>query len=235
MTMDVSARLSIVLALLLPLYSTLTSANMVVDSAIIHFESGKSSHHDITVRNTGDQPLYIKVTPTLIKNPGTEKQQREKIINPKLGGLLVSPNKLVIAPGGRKRIRFVNLKPNRNTEGVYRVTIEPVTGKLVAQQTGIKILIGYEILVLAQPRGPNTNLIAQRNGKILTLTNSGNTNLFLFQGKQCPPDHTDIEKCKPLRDKRLYPGNQWEYSLPDDGPVHYQLSVANKNSMQSIP
>lgn len=235
MAKELTFRLWLGLACLLTLFPTASLADMILNNSIIHFEPGKPSRQDIMVENSADEPLYIKVTPYSILNPGTEQQNREKIINPKESGLLVSPNKLVVPPGGRKLIRFVNLNPRGDKESVYRVTIEPVTGELVGKETGLKLLIGYEVLVLAQPVKLNPRLVAKRAGKTLSLSNQGNTNIYLMQGKQCPGENTAAEDCTTLRDKRLYPGNKWTVSLPHDGPLQYQLAIGTKNSLRPIP
>ncbi|HIE00145.1 MAG TPA: hypothetical protein EYP59_07625 [Thiotrichaceae bacterium] len=187
------------------------------------------------VKNNQNTPLYIKVTPYSILNPGTDKQSREKITNPKKSGLLVSPSKLVVPPNGRKLVRILNLDPKRHQHGVYRISVEPVAGKLVGGKTGLKLLIGYELLVLAQSNNPEPKLVAKRNGTNLKLSNEGNTDIYLIQGKQCPSQSTNVEDCTLLRSGRLYPGNKWTVSLPHDKPVEYQLSVGTRYSLQSIP
>ena len=233
MSKEIILRLSLGLACLLTLSPSL--AEIILNNSIIHFEPGQPNRQDIAVENTANEPLYLKVTPYSILNPGTEEQSREKIVNPKKSGLLVSPNKLVVPPKSRKLIRFLNLNSKRDQEGVYRVTVEPVVGQLVAKKTGLKILIGYEVLVLAQPVSPEPKLVAKRDGKSLKLSNKGHTNIHLLRGKQCPPHSTNAEDCKSLRTGRLYPGNEWTISLPQDGPVQYQLAIGKQHSMRSIP
>jgi len=235
MSKELTVRLLLGLACLLTLSPAASLADLILNKSVLHFEPGKPNRQDIVVTNNADKPLYLKVTPYSILNPGTDQQNREKIINPKESGLLVSPNKLVIPPKGRKLIRFLNLKPKRNQEGVYRVSVEPVAGKLIAKKTGLKILIGYEVLVLAQPVNPEPKLVAKRGGKRLKLSNQGNTNIYLLQGKQCSAQSTNAEDCASLRDGRLYPGNKWTITLPHDGPLQYQLAVGTKNSLRSIP
>ncbi len=217
------------LALPLPI-----QAEMQIDNSIVVFEPDKPARQDITVSNTGEQPLYIQVTPYAIEHPGTTRQKREKIVDPRKAGLLVSPNKLVVPPGGKKRVRFVNLDPARTEEGVFRVTIEPVAGKLQASDTGIKVMVGYEVLVLAQPKNPTPDIVATREGSRLVLRNNGNTNAYLFRGRQCSSPQTDVESCTSLRDRRLYPGNEWVLELPHDGPVEFHLAVGNKNTLKTF-
>jgi len=209
-------------------------AEMQLDNFIIVFEPGQPARKDVTVSNTGEQPLYLKVTPFAIEQAGTSRQTRRKIVDPRKAGLLITPNKLVIPPGGRKRIRFVNLDPARSEEGVFRVTIEPVAGELQASASGVKVMVGYEVLVLAQPHNPRPDIRATRDGNRLVLHNRGNTDVYLFRGKQCRSSEGATESCTELRDRRLYPGNEWVLELPHDGPVEFHLAIGNKNTLKTF-
>lgn len=211
------------------------SANMVVSNSIIHFGPDQPGREDVEIENPTSEPMYIQVAPSVVRNPGTDAETREPITNPRQAGLLVSPNKLVIPPGGRKLVRFVNLNPMASEEQVYRVAITPVVDKVSANETGVKILIGYEVLVLTQPVNARPGLVAERRGKTLSFRNEGNTNVLLREGYQCPPDTEDKEQCEPLSGKRIYPGNQWSIDLPLDRPVEYYLAVGRKNSVAVYP
>ena len=235
MSKELILKLLLGLACLLMLSPATSLAGMTLDKSVIHFEPGKPKRQDVVVKNNDNKPLYIKVTPYSIINPGTDKQSREKIINPKKSGLLVSPNKLVVPPHGKKLIRILNLDPKRHQHGVYRIAVEPVAGKLVGEKTGLKILIGYELLVLAQPKNPQPKLVAKRNGRSLKLGNEGNTDIYMMEGKQCPSKDTKAKDCTLLRSGRLYPGNEWTISLPHDQPVKYKISIGTEHSLRSIP
>ena len=210
------------------------SANMVLSEAIIHFEPGKPLRKDIEVENPSEENLYIEITPSIVVEPGTETEHRVAIVDPRESGLLVTPNKLVIPPGGRKLVRLVSLQPLGEKERVYRVTFKPVVGDLETEHIGVKILVGYEVLVLMQPAQPDPNLISNRTGKTISFQNKGNTNVLLREGKQCPDgEASDSEKCARLAGKRLYPGNSWSVDLPFNKAVDYQVSVGTKNSVKT--
>jgi len=211
------------------------SANMVLSEAIVHFEPGKPLRKDIEVTNPGDENLYVEIEPKLVLNPGTKDETRQAFSDPREGGLLVTPNKLVIPPGGRKLVRVVSLKPAGAEERVYRVTFKPVVGELENEQIGVKILIGYEVLILMQPAKPDSTLATERNGSTISFTNQGNTNVLLREGKQCPNNaSSDSEECESLRGKRLYPGNQYSVELPyKSRPVEYQMSIGTKNLVKT--
>ncbi len=224
-------------ALMCFLFAASTStvlANMVLSEAILHFEAGKPLRKDIEVENVGSETLYIQVTPTIVNDPGTEKEERVEFKNPREAGLLVSPNKIVVPPNSRKLVRFVVLKQPRETDAVYRVTFKPITNKLVSEkdQIGVKIVIAYQVLVLVQPPNPKPNLVANREGNTLHFKNKGNTNILLREGKQCPQDSKNEEDCEILRGNRLYAGNEWSVELPSSLPVEYYLSIGKKNSIE---
>jgi len=167
--------------------STVSQADMVLNKSILYFEKGSPNQQDVEIENVGTDPLYIKVTPHLVRDPGTDKQVREAYDDPTKAGLLVSPNKLVIKPGSRKLVRFVNLNKSSNKENVYRVSITPVVGELTGEQTGVKIIIGYEVLVLVSPDNSQPELTHTRNGKTLVVKNNGTRNVLLREGIQCLP------------------------------------------------
>lgn len=218
-----------VLVVLLP---TVSIADITVDKSILRFDGQSSKRQDVVVSNLGDDTAYVQVTPYLIKNPGMPNEVREKIKNPKSAGLLVSPSKLALAGGGRKLVRFVNLNPTRPEEGVYRVAIEPVAGPVDASQTGLMVLVGYEVLVLAAPADEKPDLVAERNGRTLTLNNRGNVNLYFWDGKQCAGSDQD---CEPLGDKRLYPGTTVKMTLPRDLPVEFQIAQGTQSDLKRVP
>jgi len=207
-------------------------ADMVLNKSIVYFEPRESNKQDIEIENVGTEPLYIKVEPKIVKQPGTDQQIREPYNDPTKSGLLVSPNKLVIPPGGRKLVRFVNLRPNTTEEQVYRVGISPVVGDLVEGQSGVKILIGYEVLVLVHAINGASELVHMRSGKTLEIENKGNRNVLLREGIQCPNEEENEDNCDHIPGKRLYPGNKWKVELPNDMPVKFFLNSGYKNSVK---
>jgi len=225
----------VLLCILFALPLSPLSANMVLSEAIIHFEPGKPLRKDIEVENPSAENLYVEITPAVVAEPGTKSEQRIAITDPRESGLLVTPNKLVVPPGGRKLVRLVSLEPLGNEERVYRVTFKPVVGDIESDHIGVKVLIGYEVLVLMQPASPEPNLVTKRSGNSLSFENKGNTNVLLREGKQCPNGVSqDSEKCQSIRGKRLYPGNSWSVDLPYNKPVDYQMSVGTKNSIKTF-
>ncbi|MBT8098969.1 MAG: hypothetical protein KJO82_04425 [Gammaproteobacteria bacterium] len=207
-------------------------ANMVLSNVILHFEAGEPTRQDIEIENIGDESLYVDVRPHVVEHPGTGQERRVFIADPREAGLLVTPNKLVVPPGGRKLVRFVDLKPGHSEERVYRVAVTPVTGELEARASGLKILVGYEVLVLAQPAAPNPQLNGQRDGRSMTFRNDGNTNVMLREGRQCATDDTPVDDCQVLGARRLYPGNEWMVELPYDRPLEYYIGIGTRSTVE---
>jgi len=222
---------------------------MSLSQAIIHFEDGGERSRDVEVFNQGQDTLYVRVEPTIVNNPGTEQESREKYRDPRKAGLLVSPQRLVIAPGARKRIRFVRLdKPAANQKNdktspltekdrVFRVLVKPEVGELTSTQTAVKIVVAYEVLVLSQPKNAEVDLQSVYKNKQLTITNHGNTNVLLLEGHQCPDGQSqqdEINQCVKLAGKRIYAGNQWQVEVPYTTPVTYQISKGLENSIKTF-
>ncbi len=222
------------LILILSFGSMPLSADMVISQSIIYFGQDGHNQEDIEIENVGSEPLYIKVTPHIVRNPGTEQQIREAYDDPTEAGLLVSPNRLVIKPGSRKLLRFVNLNSNTDEEKVYRVSVTPVVGQLEENQTGVKIVIGYEVLVLVPPANGKEELVYARAGKSLQIENKGTQNILVREGIQCEPNVTDENECTVIPGKRLYPGNKWNTELTHNLPVKLYLKKGKENSIKII-
>lgn len=211
------------------------SASMALSNAIVHFEPGKSSRQDVEITNTGDEPLYVQVDPKVVLNPGTAQERREAITDPRKHGLLVTPNRLVIAPGASRALRLVKLAKQLDQERVFRITARPVSGALEADSSGLKILIGYEVLAIFYPDAPDPKLEFSRRGKTLHISNNGNTNVLLQEGFQCETPALPLEECATLPGKRVYPGTAWEVELPHDLPVRYYQSIGTRNFVETYP
>lgn len=203
--------------------------------AIVHFEDGGVTRYDVDVFSNKDENEYLVIEPKQVLDPGTPQERRVSYADPRTAGLLVTPRKMVIPPGVRKRIRFVRLDDGSGGgDKVFRVSVKPALGELAAEQSAIKIVVAYEILVLAQPQNAKPDLISERRGRTLHFHNAGNTNVFMRVGYQCPDEQTPKEECVQLPGKRLYAGNRWQVELSSDGPVEYHYSVGQRNLLATF-
>lgn len=197
-------------------------AEMVLSQVIVDLQPGKPPRDDIEVFNDGPDRMYVAADPFEIRNPGTPQEQRVPAGDPEQSGILVSPERLVLAPGEHRTIRIAAVGERSAQDRVYRVAIKPVAGPVSAGQSALKVLVGYDALVLVRPAQFTGDVTGQRSGKTLTLTNAGNTAQELFDGRQCDAAGKD---CRDLPAKRLYGGASWQQTLPFDTPVNYKAAI----------
>lgn len=221
-------------ALLLVVSSVSAFASMELNNVIFHFEPGEPSREDVEIFNPTDAPMYIQIEPKEVLAAGSDDEERKPIQDPREAGLLVTPNKLVIPPGGTKVVRMVKLGAS-DKERVYRIGAKPIVEGIESETSGLKILVGYEILAIVYPSEAEPNLDVQRDGKKLVVKNAGNANVLLREGYQCSSPKLDKEQCTALPGKRLYPGNSWELDLPEDLPVRFYQSVGTRHFVETYP
>lgn len=203
-------------------FASLARAELVLSQVIVDLAPSKPPRDDIEVFNDGPERMYVSAEPFEVRDPGTGQEQRVPVIDPQASGLLVSPQKVVLAPGERRLIRIAALGDRPAHDRVYRVAIKPVAGPITAEQSALKVFVGYDALVLVRPDQLTRDLAGERTGKTLILTNAGNTAQELFDGRQCDAAGGD---CRALPAKRLYSGARWQQTLPLEGRVTYKSAV----------
>jgi P pilus assembly chaperone PapD len=201
------------------------AADMVISQVIVDFVSPAKRRADIEILNRGRERMYIVVQPSQIVNPGQGSQSRVRIVDPGKHGLLVSPLRMILEPGQRRIVRFAALTAPKGKDRIYRVTIKPVVGKLKSKRTAVKIVVGYDLLVIQRPAKAKAKLSGSRSGKYLVVTNNGNTNALLLEGKQCP---RGSKRCAQLPARRVYPGATVRIKLRGRGPVQYLMQVGTQ-------
>jgi P pilus assembly chaperone PapD len=197
-------------------------AEMVLSQVIVDLLPDKPSAADVEVFNDGPQRMYVSAEPFEILHPGTATEARVLAGDPETSGILVSPRKLVLAPGERRIIRVAAVGSRPEQDRVYRVAIKPVAGPISANESALKVFVGYDALVIVRPAQLSAKVAGQRDGRMLALTNSGNTSEELFDGRQCDPSAKD---CRTIEAKRLYAGQTWRVALPFDTPVSYKAAA----------
>ena len=195
---------------------------MVLSQVIVDLLPGKPPREDIEVWNDGAERMYVLAEPFEIQGAGTPQEQRVPAGLPEESGILVSPQRLVLEPGERRTIRVATIGERPAADRIYRVAIRPVAGAVAAEESALKVFIGYDTLVLVRPARVTGDIEARRSGRTLVLVNAGNTAQELFEGKQCDAGGGN---CQTLPSKRLYPGASWEQALPYDTPVSYKASI----------
>jgi Mat/Ecp fimbriae periplasmic chaperone len=202
-------------------------AAMIVQQSILYFQPGDPSRQDVKITNPDAEPIYIQVEIREVINPGMPNEEIKLVTNPKDAGFLVTPNRLAIQPGSQQSIRLLNMKGLTDSERVFRVALKPVAADVEATETGVKILIGYELLVFIHPIAPKINISHMREGNKLILENIGNVNVLLSKGTQCKDDKNT--ECTELTPQRLYPGSKRIIDLQYTTPVNFVLTSGMSN------
>jgi len=193
--------------------------DMRLDRVIVDFKDAATRRTDIEVANRGKETIYVSVAPTEIIHPGAKEQERRTYRDPMEMGMLVSPTRMILEPGQSKPVRLAILERPKDSDRIYRVRISPTVGRTIAIRTGLRVLVGYDVLVMVRPENAKPEISGERNGKKLTLRNTGNSNVLLVDGKQCDTSR----KCADLPTTRLYAGTTWSVDLPSEGQVEYRL------------
>lgn len=206
-------------------------ADMLLSQVIVDLEPSEAPREDIEVYNTGSERMYVSVEPFEILNAGTKDESRFDARDPSKSNLLVSPQRIVLSPGGRRMIRVAVAGGRPLRERVYRIAIKPVAGDVISDLNAVKVLVGYDVLVLVRPAQANGELTGQRVGRNLVVRNEGNSSMEIFDGLQCDRDGND---CRSLPAKRLYAGASWEVALPHDAPAHYSAARGSSVTKMSF-
>jgi len=210
-------------------------SQLLVDRVILALKTGQRPIENVVIRNSGDQTLFVSVTPDVMIHPGLPDERREET-----GDLIVSPKRFSLDPGGQRTVRVLLKKPLGGAEQVYRVKFVPEDrgfGKDVpaissGKQTTLKVLTGIGILILVEPTEPSPKLKWKRDGDTLTFTNEGNVNIFLSEGRAC---RASGEDCSVLAVDRLYPGNTLKVKAPADTVVAYRQEIRGEFQELVIP
>jgi P pilus assembly chaperone PapD len=222
------------LFLLLLAFPFFTFADIAVVPNILEFKAEDLPRADVIVSNKGNQDDYVKVVPYAVVDPGTTKEHNVVIRNPEQGGLLVTPQRLVIPPHQQRSIRFMLTEVAPTKDKIYRVDVTPVAQQLLpnyhfkqgGKTIGVQILIGYGILAIVRPVHPHGEVELHREGKTLFLHNVGNTNVLASVNSQCIDKH-----CTPVnKSTRLYADNRWQIELPYSAPAKVSISFMEEEN-----
>lgn len=205
-------------------------AEMVLSQVIVDFADPAQSHDEIEIFNSGEERLYVLVEPSRILDAGTPEEQRVAITDPEAAGLIVSPRRLILEPGERRVVRVAVLGPPPALDHVYRVAIKPVVGAVTADTSALKVLVGYDALVIRRPASVVGEIKSDRLPNKLLVENATNTAREFYDGTQCDAAG---ENCVALPATRLYPNAKWEIELPYDTQATFKTAWG-KNSGTAV-
>jgi P pilus assembly chaperone PapD len=205
--------------IVVPLHAA--QAALALSQMVVELSPREHQRADVEAWNDGAERIYVAIDPREIVNPGTAAESSRSDPDPDKLGLLVSPARMILEPGQRKLLRIGSISAN-DRERVYRITVKPVLGQLASESSGLKVLVGYDMLVLVRPPEPRPHVSGKRSGNQLTLTNDGNVSVELAEGRAC-----DVSKrsCEDLSGGRIYAGAEKTIDVGPDRKVDYKMKV----------
>jgi P pilus assembly chaperone PapD len=225
-------RLLCLCALLAGCVAAPAQAGFIISSAIVEFTADGPRQQDIDVVSRTGENDYVVSEIYEIHHPDAPDETRQLMDDPAQSGMLVTPDRMILQAGGRKVLRFVLLRAPDAEEHIYRAVVKPVIkGVETTSHLGLKVLVGYEVMVIVRPAAIASSYAAQRHGRQLTLTNTGNTNILLQSGKQCDP----ADACQRPPVLRVYPGHSARAELPLDKPVTYAVWDGKTTDIKIFP
>jgi len=220
-------------------YTGTAQAQISVDKSVLEFNEDNLIR-DVDITNTGDFKIFLNLTVARIKNPHSSKSERIELTDPRTSPVLVSPKQLLVPPGQRKRVRIILRKVPKKYDSVYRLSIKPFTGDVQItddrppdqKSSALKILLGYDILLLARPKDAVGKLAVKRTSSAIYFKNTGNTNVLLRRMQQC---NSGGGECVEMQPNRIYAGEIYKVRLPKKGsakkyPVDVWQAVGLKNT-----
>ena len=198
------------------------SAELVISQLVVELDS-RSRTADVEVLNASSEQSFVAIEPREILSPGTEVEKPVVTPDPGALGLLVSPKRMILEPNQRRTVRIAALGEVPSRERVYRVTIKPVAGDISGSESGLKLLVGYDLLVIARPNVSEVNITVSRAGGDILFTNSGNSSVELIDGKHCDSGGAN---CRTLPSKRLYAGATWRQPVQRNRRGQYRVRSA---------
>lgn len=155
--------------LLLIFFNGKSMANIVLDKMVLDFLPKDPPQKNIIVFNSGDEVSYVSTEIFEIKNPGLSNEKRVAVVKKEKNRLIIAPSKIALEEQSKKGMQFIsNEEDSLKTDRVYRVSVVPNVGEIRKDTNGIgiKILVGYDVLVIIRPKVLNFDLKVE---KIVTL------------------------------------------------------------------
>ncbi|UOB58018.1 hypothetical protein MRS60_27965 [Burkholderia pyrrocinia] len=112
---------------------------------------------ELWAENVGDTPLYLDVTQQLVTNPGESPERLLPVSEAPSPTLLVSPNRLTLAPRQKYRVMLKELGTPTQAQ-VWRLTFRPRERIVVdavdisGTQAPLVISVGYGVVIYQMPR-----------------------------------------------------------------------------------
>lgn len=205
--------------------TTPAHAELVLDKVVLDLEADRPARGDIEVLNEGEERMYVLVEPFEVVDAGLASEHRQEVGVPSQSKMLVTPSKLVLEPGERRTVRIAALGDRPASDRIFRVRIRPVVGEVQSDQDALKLLVGYDALVLVRAAQVSGAVEPDRKPGLLRLVNKSNTAYEYFSGRQCDAAG---EQCVDLPATRLYPGATFDIPLTYTTKVTFNTAAGAK-------
>lgn len=174
------------LSLLLLLASLSASAGPQLMVTPVSLKVFNQHPQRVTVRNTGDAPLYLAISLAKVNNPGEVQEHKTLISQLPHPELIATPNKLTLGPNQSRDILLTSLK-EPGSETIYRLYVVPVKSLNISGTSDDKITapmtlsVGYGVLIrhLPVPTNQHSALAHRCGANEITLLNTGTVSLRL--------------------------------------------------------
>jgi len=158
-----------------------------VDKSILEL-TNQTNKTTVRLSNSGEDTLYINLNLSEIIDPATSDSVSAELSDPSKDGIIVHPRQLVLRPGQSRSAKVVLSRPVENQDRVFRLNIKPLAGDALPTQqsdrsAGVRILLGYQLLVLARPDKFELDVKLQRKEDSVVFENKSNTSVLLRSGK----------------------------------------------------
>lgn len=213
--------LAVLIAISTSILTSRATAEIVLDRLVVELQPGQAGKQDVVIWNDAPDRAFVEIKPSRMVDPGSVSQQRVNYPDPRELELLVSPKRLILDPGQQKFIRIADLGKDDSVERVYRVTVEPVVDESDPNE-GLRLLVGYDMLVLVRPKVPTFQISAVRTGTKLVVRNMGNASVELLNIRQC----VTKSECNESPGGRIYVGIERAFDVALDSSAELSFSTA---------
>ncbi len=229
-----TCRFALFMGLVAVLAATPARAEFIINQAILEFNDTSGTQQDIDMISRSEGSDYVVTEVYEVRDAGLPSESKQLVDDPGKSGLVVTPNKTILAGGSRQVLRFVLLDPLSDHERIFRVAVKPVVGDLgTSAKMGLKVLVGYEVLVIVRPATIAPQFTVERQGKMLTVKNRGNSNILLQPVEQCAANNP--KDCAQTPPARIYPQQMATVTLPYDAPLTTSIWDGKNTQQKALP
>jgi hypothetical protein len=208
-------------------YNGSTETAYVAIDLIEVIDAGLSTEHRVLYRQLRGGDATVKI----------DESTGYELRDIKGSQLVITPSKMIItAQSGRAAygtVKIIRVGKMEAVERIYRLRVRPVIDGFQmseGQNIGLKLLVGYELLVTVHPNEKIVSQVLEKNKQGYLLKNTGNVNFYIEKAQHC------IAKiCTKLNAKRVYAGDN--YNLPltvSEGVFKYNRRVGVKSTPMEI-